>query len=80
MKKLNPIQILDLQDLAKAEVTKLVNGIAKQKDWRAKEVTMREITSFEKSIRILDDMFNIALAEEDKEMNDEIEKHLELLG
>jgi hypothetical protein len=79
MKKLNPIQILDLQDLAKAEVTKMVNGMAKNKDWRAKEITMREIKRFESAIRILDEMFNIALAEEDEEFNEQLVKDLELL-
>ena len=78
MKNLNPIQILELQDLAKAEVTKLVNGMAKMKDWRAKEITMRKIKQFESSIRILDEIFNVALAEEDEEFNQELAKDLEL--
>lgn len=79
MKKLNPIQILDLQDLAKSEVSKLINGLEKQKDWRGKEVTLREIKRFESSIAILDQMFNIALEEEDEELADEISKHIELV-
>jgi len=78
MKKLNPIQILDLQDLAKSEVSKLINSMEKQKDWRGKEITMREIKRFESSIRILDEMFNVALVEEDKEFADELAKDLEL--
>jgi hypothetical protein len=78
MKKLNPIQILDLQDLAKSEVSKLINSMEKQKDWRGKEITMREIKRFESSIRILDEMFNVALIEEDKEFADELAKDLEL--
>ena len=78
MKKLNPIQILDLQDLAKSEVSKLINSMEKQKDWRGKEITMREIKRFEASIRILDEMFNVALVEEDKEFADELAKDLEL--
>lgn len=79
MKLLNPIQILDLQDLAKAEISKLHNTLEKSKCWRSKEITIREINRFQKTINTLDEMFNIALAEEDKEMNDEIEKHLELI-
>jgi hypothetical protein len=78
MKKLNPIQILDLQDLAKSEVSKLINGLEKQKDWRGKEITLREIKRFESAIRILDEMFNVALVEEDKEFADELAKDLEL--
>jgi hypothetical protein len=78
MKKLNPIQILDLQDLAKSEVTKLINRLEKQKDWRGKEITLREITRFESAIRILEEMFNVALVEEDKEFADELAKDLEL--
>jgi hypothetical protein len=78
MKKLNPIQILDLQDLAKSEVSKLINSMEKQKDWRGKEITLREIKRFESAIRILEEMFNVALVEEDKEFADELAKDLEL--
>ena len=78
MKKLNPIQILDLQDLAKAEINKLINSMEKQKDWRGKEITLREIKRFESSARILEEMFNVALVEEDKEFADELAKDLEL--
>lgn len=77
--KLNPIQILDLQDLAKAEIQKLYKNLEKQKDWRSKEITIREIARFEKSVKSLDEMFNIALAEEDEEFNQELSESLELL-
>ena len=78
MKNLNPIQILDLQDMAKTEVSKLVNDMGKMKDWRAKEITLRKIKQLESSIRILDDMFNIALEEEDAEFNQELARDVEL--
>jgi hypothetical protein len=65
MKTLNPIQILDLQDLAKAEISKMIDSLGKMKDWRAKEIKLREITRYENTVRILDDMFNVALMEED---------------
>lgn len=78
MKKLNPIQILDLQDLAKSEVSKLINSMEKMKDWRGKEITLREIKRFENSIRILEEMFNVALVEEDQEFNEQLAKDLEL--
>lgn len=73
MKTLNPIQILDLQDLAQAEIKKMIDSMEKMKDWRAKEIKLREITKFENTVRILDEMFNVALMEEDLILDEEEE-------
>lgn len=73
MRKLNPIQILDLQELARLQVTKLLDTMEKQKDWRAKEVALRAMKSYESSIVTLEEMFKTACREETEEAAKEAE-------
>jgi hypothetical protein len=65
MKTLNPIQILDLQDLAKIEAGKLDKRIANALDNTAVSLLTADLRRMENAIEILDEMFNIALKEED---------------
>ena len=65
MKTLNPIQILDLQDLAKIEAGKLFKQLENAKDLTARSMFASDLKRMESAIKILDDMFEVALKEED---------------
>jgi radical SAM superfamily enzyme len=62
MKSLNPIQILELQDLAKAELEKLHKSLDKRK---YTALTFSKISNLQKAVITLDQMFDIAVKEED---------------
>ena len=70
MKSLNPVQILDLQDLAKIEAGKLDKRLASAKDLTAKRILLSDLKRMESAIEILDEMFNVALKQEDAENDD----------
>lgn len=62
--KLNPIQILDLQDLAKQETNNLYDKLSKAKCLMSKQIYLSEIKRMESSVAILDAMFSDACEEE----------------
>ena len=62
MKTLNPIQILELQDLAKLEISRLYKTLDKR---NYKPLTFSKIANLEKAVVALDAMFEVALKEED---------------
>lgn len=66
MKKLNAIQILDLQDLAKIEAGKIDKRLAGALDGTGKYLLNVDLKRMESAIEILDEMFNQALKDEAK--------------
>jgi hypothetical protein len=62
--KLNPIQILDLQDLAQIEAGKIDKRLANALDGTAQYLLKVDLKRMESAIAILDHMFNVALEEE----------------
>ncbi len=70
MKTLNPIQILDLQDLAKIEAGKIDKRLANALDNTAKGILSADLKRMESAIAILDEMFNVALEQENAENDD----------
>lgn len=62
--KLNPIQILDLQDLAKQETKDLYDKLSNAKCLMSKQIYLSEIKRMESSVAILDEMFTAACEEE----------------
>lgn len=64
VKKLNAIQILDLQDLAKIEAGKIDKRLAGALDGTGKYLLNVDLKRMESAIEILDEMFNQALKDE----------------
>lgn len=60
--KLNPIQILELQDLAKLEIQRLYKSLDKR---NYKPLTFSKIANLEKAVKSLDEMFTESVKEED---------------
>lgn len=63
MKKLNPIQIWELQDLALAEVNRLYKTL----NGKYPTLTLSKIKNLQDAIQTLDQMADIAIKEEDLE-------------
>ena len=60
--KLNPFQILELQDLAKLEIQRLYKSLDKR---NYKPLTFSKIANLEKAVKSLDEMFTESVKEED---------------
>jgi predicted RNase H-like nuclease len=69
VKKLNAIQILDLQDLAKIEAGKIEKRMQGALDGTGAYILSVDLKRIENAIEILDSMFEVALREESQKSN-----------